>query len=323
MKKLIALLTASFLSCGILMAYPITPRPLRKMVMESDYILHGKVLKLGTRVVKKGNDMWDRNYALIVVKEWLQGKPGYDTIEVAYAAGLICPAPAHFIEGEEEIIFLDGDKKNKKQFGVHALSYGVKNFLTDTGIAVYKKRIREMQHILQLDDEDQRQEATLAWLVACACNKYTAWEGIYELSPKSDFMSFYDDDPAMPKELALKQQQRQQLMDALLENDTLTYHQTGLIDMVVGLNDTKLLPFLKKQLLMIPQEDMWYATGIMQHIVKLTRNDELESLLSSINDTMFDEKKQAEQKEKYNLFIQKMKEAELKQPVYASGNSST
>jgi hypothetical protein len=136
-------------------------------------------------------------------------------------------------------------------------------------------------------------------------------------------MSFYDIDPSMPKEFALRQNQRQRLMEALMMADTIAYHQIGLIDMVVGLDDAKLLPYLKKQLAQTDQENLWYAVSMMEHIVKLTGDVELENLLSTINQDMFDQKKERQRKESFSRFVKKMKDAQLKHPVYASGSSNT
>jgi hypothetical protein len=40
-------------------------------------------------------------------------------------------------------------------------------------------------------DEDQEFEKTVDWLVKCAENEYTQWEGTFELSPEVIFMSSY------------------------------------------------------------------------------------------------------------------------------------
>jgi hypothetical protein len=46
MKKLLLLLLSTIFSVSVF-AYPITPRPLRKLIVESEYIVWGKVLKVG------------------------------------------------------------------------------------------------------------------------------------------------------------------------------------------------------------------------------------------------------------------------------------
>jgi len=318
MKKPILTIAFLLLYSSLLLAYPISPRPLRKMISESEYIIHGNVIKLGSFKQKKGKEVLYRYFALIAIKDVLQGKISMDTIKVFYPAGLICPAPPAYMEGVEAIIFLDRAQEKGEQFVTHALSYGVKNFDHMEGVAVYKQRILEMQHILLLTDEQQKHNATMEWLVNCAANKYTCWEGTYELSPDSDFMSYYDDEKEFPKEASLKADQRKKLMEALLQTDTISYAQIGIVDIVRGIDDNRLLNFLKSQLSLLGDDKLWWAEFIMQRIVQMTGDADLKRLYLSFNEiSLYDEKKQSERKELFVQFKNKMKDAALKQVVYA------
>ncbi|MEI9908964.1 MAG: hypothetical protein WDO71_04420 [Bacteroidota bacterium] len=68
----------------------------------------------------------------------------------------------------------------------------------------------------------------------CASEKCTRWEGIYELSPESDFMSYYDGDETTRKDIFLSSQHRKSLFTILLAIDTLNYSDMGLADITRG-----------------------------------------------------------------------------------------
>jgi len=89
-----------FLLIGVLQnifAYPITPRPLRKLVIESEYIVYVDVIKIETCEKVKG---WgELKTAVLSVTEVLQGEINNKTIEVLFTPGLSCPAPANYEKG--------------------------------------------------------------------------------------------------------------------------------------------------------------------------------------------------------------------------------
>jgi len=89
-------------------AYPITPRPLRKLVAESQYIVYADVIKIET-IKAEGN--WNDAKAILNIKEVLQGKIKTNTIEVFFSPGIICPSPANYENGTTVLAFLDKQKK--------------------------------------------------------------------------------------------------------------------------------------------------------------------------------------------------------------------
>ena len=54
--------------------YPITPRPLRKLVIEAEYIVYADVLDILPPSAEEKNDVWTGAYALLEIQEVLQGK---------------------------------------------------------------------------------------------------------------------------------------------------------------------------------------------------------------------------------------------------------
>ena len=213
MKKIFSLLLITFFSTS-LFAYPITPRPLRKLIIESENIVWAKVIEMGSiKPDKKNVNIWERDYALIKVKEILKGNLEQKTIKVYFCSGMICPAPGVFYEGEEEC------------------------------------------------DPRRKDEQILEWLVKCAEQPATRWEGVYELSPQSDLMSFYDRENSIRKDIFLSTAQKHRLFDALFTTDTLQYFDIPLIDIVNGINDSAILVLLKSRVIEDRQRIFMARTG--------------------------------------------------------------
>ena len=292
-------------------AYPITPHPLRKLIMESRYIIHGTVLETGTLPVEKDqSSSWNRDYAVIRVHETWQGQPLPDTITVYYTARLICPAPPVYTKGEGIIAFLDKPEKGDG-YETQALSYGVKSGLGAAGMNAYHQRTVEMQQILAIKDQQLQAEKTLDWLIECAANPYTRWEGVYELSPGSDFMSVHENGAAH-RRIFPNRRQQERLFDLLLATDTLAYADMGLVDIVTGLNDPALLGFLKKRLMRVNHLYTWPAADMMQRIVVLSGNEELKTLYKRFRETLYKPDQDRECNELFSDFRRKMETVELK-----------
>lgn len=323
MKKLSILLLFITISVSAL-AYPISPRPLRKLIIESEFIIWGKVLEVGSiKPDKKNDDFWGRDYALILVEETLQGKIKKDTIRVFFTAGLICPAPGVFYEGEQALAFLDKRKKTN-DFEIHALSYGVKHGLDPLEYKLYKDRITEMQDILQSQGREVCNETVVDWLVRCAGQKATRWDAMYELSPQSDFMSFYDQGESISRNIIISTANRKKMFDILLQVDTLSYSDIALADLARGINDAVLLGFMKSQLQRIEETYNWTAGDIMQRIALLTGDSELTELVKKFKDVYFGytEKDKKETKRILEIFILKMKDIRLKISPEAAGENN-
>jgi hypothetical protein len=324
MKKLFLLLCAAILT-DILFAYPISPRPLRKLIMESELIVWAKVLDVGKeKENKKKENFWEYDYAILQVHELLHGKIKDTALKVYFSSGMICPAPGVFFKNEQVLAFLDKSKK-AGSYTVHALSYGVKHGLDATAYAMYKERIKEMQALLEMDDSREKDEQILEWLVKCAEDKATRWEGVYELSPGSDFMSCYDREGPVRKDIYLNRAQRQRLFNAVLFIDTINYSDIPLVDIVTGMNDAVLLDFLKKRLLKTDTTSLWMSQYIMNRIVRLSADKELEKLLENFERFVFsyDEKEKKQAKQILAAFIEKMKKAGLKQELLGSNANDT
>ncbi|MBL7740572.1 MAG: hypothetical protein JNK14_15240 [Chitinophagaceae bacterium] len=310
------------LSIQLFAYYPIDPRPLRMLIKESEYIIRGKVLEVGKeKSSKKDYNSWETDFAIIEIKESIQGHLKDTKIKVHFAGGMICPAPGVFYKNEDVLAFLDKTKKGDG-YSVPALSYGVKHGLTEEGFRLYTTRIREMQQILQTKEGKDQEEKILDWLVTCSENKATRWEGIYELSPGNDFMSYYDNNDRRRKDIYLNKQQKQRLFSALLHVDTLDYYDLALVDITKGIDDAIALGILKKGLITVDTTYLFTAEMIMKKIVDFTGDAELDEIHSKFSKLdYFDKNVQTERKTLLSLFIQKMQQVKCREGVNAPGGN--
>ncbi|MBX3256484.1 MAG: hypothetical protein KF862_20275 [Chitinophagaceae bacterium] len=323
MKALIILVTC-IITMHSSFSYPISPRPLRKLIIESEYIITGNVLTTGTITTNNNKNVWESDYALVLVERLLQGKPVPDTVKVYYSAAMICPAPPVYHPGEAVIVFLDKNPGEQGTYFTHALSYGAKSFTTKSDRDVYQARILEMQEILAAQNPSKKHDATIEWLVQCAAHPATRWDGVYELSPQSDFMSYYDDDKAMKKSVFLNTAQKEFLFNSFIKIDKPTHNDLYIVDMITGVNDVSLLEQLKSRLTTAERDDRWLSSLIMHYIVQLTGNKELESIHRKFDGSIYNQEKKGEKQlqQTYDEFLRKMEAVPIRQTHTAYGRNA-
>ncbi|HYC84212.1 MAG TPA: hypothetical protein VEB86_03280 [Chryseosolibacter sp.] len=286
--------------------YPIEPHPLRMLVIESPYIITGRVI--GIKVDKRKNSGY--HYARIKISEVLQGAIGDEVIEVSYNPQAICPAPPHYEAGTDVIVFL---KKERGSYYTYALSYGVKT-LSLPEIYIYKQRIVEMQQILKIENADKKFMETIEWLVKCAEHPVTRWEGTFELSPESDFMSFYSRSEKHPYQYMLSKQQKDRLKAALFANQEATYSDLGLVDVVFPEHPEEVHVYLLKTLKQMKPEQLWYADEYMRRVLYTINGPALDRLIEQFSEKRFDHAKRDELRSIVNEFVALVEAEEGKPP---------
>lgn len=287
MKPLILALFISFIWINTLSAYPISPRPLRKLMQESEYIVSGHVLEIITVKGKKKDDFESYSVARVKIYDVIKGSIHEEIIEIPYPA-YICPAPPRYRADTDVLIFLNKEKKN---YRTTALSYGLKT-LSLMDIAVYKQRIQEMQHIQLVEDKDQQFIQTVEWLVKCAEHPATRWEGTFELSPSSDFMSYYSREKSEPFQYILSAEQKQRLKQALLSTEDPQYCNFALVDLVYPGNEAEIRSFLLKGLKHLQANRLWLAQSYMTRLLYTKDSPEMKALVDDFSDILFETDKQ-------------------------------
>lgn len=285
---------------GQAVSYPISPRPLRKLIIESEYIIVGYVREIKVSKAISHKDNFDSGtIAVIHVKEVLQGKISEQVIEVPYMANMICPAPPHYRAGTTVIVFLN---KKGNVYCTHALSYGVKK-VDEQGVEAYKQRILEMQEIVKKREGPDKFMETVEWLVKCAENRATRWEGTFELSPQSDFMSGYSREEAQPFSSMLSSEQKERLKKVLLQENNVEYVDLGLADLVYVGNEREVHQLLLYALKDMKTDYLFFADSYMERLILLSNDPKLKKLLEDFNKISFDLEKEKEKRKIIEQFV--------------------
>ncbi|MCH2046866.1 MAG: hypothetical protein MK212_22320, partial [Saprospiraceae bacterium] len=257
---------------------PIKPRPLRLLVTEAPYIVYADVIDVTHYGWKAGPD---KDEAVLLVKEVLQGRLSTDTLIVSFNSNLICPWPPSYKEGAKVLAFLR-ESKNEEVYKTCALSYGVKE-IEEKGYRVYKERIEEMQGILKIKNKRKKEQATVDWLITCTNHISTRWEGVFDLGRSSDFM-FYLDRRSMTikPRIELSREQSKRLRTSCFSIDNLAYEDRKFIELIRQKEDKELLVFLIQDLKTSPIEDLPKKEFVMKLIVELTKREDLKATVSKI-----------------------------------------
>lgn len=253
-----------------LFANDMPPKPLRIMVMESECIVFGDVIRVETRYTETKQK---QTVAILAVQETLKGLVESDTIEIYFNSEYRCPAPAYYFENTTVLAFLN---KRKTGFYTHAQAYGSKPMDVAT-FEVYKKRILEIQEIFLLEDHTEKSKKTIDWLIQCAANPATRWEGAYELSPKSNFMSYYHAKTSTFLTIyQLTENQLATIRELFFKIEKIDYTDFNLIAWIEQKNDAELNEFLIMHLRKISGDRMSSEKiMLMEKIADLNARDDL------------------------------------------------
>lgn len=280
------------------------PQPLRLLVEGSQYIIVGYVVKVLDASDAKGNT-WGAKLAKIAIKDKLQGQLKGDTIQIVFFPKLICPSPAVYEAGTHVIAFVDKGKDG--HYYTHALKYGAKT-LAPADIAIYKARILEMQQIAQLKNKTERYTQTVEWLVKCAEQPATRWEGGFELSLQSDFMVYYDKRYQDGFRKGLSEAQRERLKTALLATTDMRTEDLFLVDMVYDGNEKIINVFMLNGLKNQAPSD-WLTGGFMRRLAHLSNTPEMKKLMANYGKLEFENNKATEMNNCIAQFIKLVENA--------------
>ncbi len=174
-------LLVSLLALEPVRAYPIAPQPLHELVAGSDLI--AVVRPAPWTPIPPGASTFQRVSVELHVEEVLRGLDSPASITTTHPLSS-CPAPPKYPEGERVLAFLVlDDERNGHTFG---WSYGTK-LLDPEALDVYGARIRELVALIDANPKQWRASPKfLDWLVRCAEEPATRWEGAYPIDPTGD-----------------------------------------------------------------------------------------------------------------------------------------
>jgi hypothetical protein len=313
---------------GGLIAAPVLP--LRELYKDSDRIVVARVGESERVELKELENKDDGTLIIIalVVSSTLKGEGDESALRVY-----------QFVYGDQDETFKPGD--NLLVFLRRAtieslsppdgywpvdLSRGVKK-LSDSDLSVYTQRVFELS---QIAGNKPDQEALVEWLVRCAEDPATRWEGAFDLaSSAADLRASCSQDDSdedsdssqepnqersdepqasiatvepMPetRELGdrlafaalLTADQKERLMKALLAAEKITEGDEALIELAADFHDPRLLPFLVSQLHRVEANPPQAAYTIVRVVAQLLNDRQINVLSENYRDASDDDEQE-------------------------------
>lgn len=154
------------------------PSPLRVLYLSSERVV---VARAGEPVPVEGAEVQVARKTPFEVTESLKGDGGEKQLYVYhYNWNDSADGPTNFRRGDTRLLFLRrGEDEKQDGYYVTDARYGAKK-LSEADLKVYLKRIEELQWVMRTGKPDP--DELLEWLVRCAEEPATRWEGAYELA---------------------------------------------------------------------------------------------------------------------------------------------
>ncbi len=162
------------------------PKPLRALYTESDLVV---VARVGQTVPVEVASFEDKAKAYLLktslhVNSTVKGQGNHGVISlysVRWRGQNDDQAPTAYDDYDdgEKLLFFLKRRANEEGYEEADVSYGVKK-LTDADLRVYVERMDELTLIMQQEKPDPAR--IVEWLVRCAEEPATRWEGLYELT---------------------------------------------------------------------------------------------------------------------------------------------
>jgi len=161
-------------------AMAITPQPLRALHQESDLIV---VARLGRSTSVKTTATNEMMKTTLEVTSLIKGDNKRSRVTVYnWGWGEDKEFPGGLKTGDTALFFLK-PRDQGDGFEVSDYSYGVKK-LAPADLRVYLQRLEELNAMAQAKPQDAA--AIVEWLVRCAEQRATRWDGAYELAQTSE-----------------------------------------------------------------------------------------------------------------------------------------
>jgi hypothetical protein len=278
------------------------PQTLRALYRQSENIVVARIGK-PVQARKKSNDNLMKT--ALEITSTIKGGGKKTTIYVYhYGWGEDPKFPGGFTNGDTVLAFLK-ERNDGDGYEVIDTSSGVKK-LSEADLSIYLQRIEELAAIPPKAKPDMA--AIVEWLVRCAEQPATRWEGTYELATSvgqvgndandADEVSVeavepdsksgqQADEPAATCNKAgsdsnfaarLTDQQKGRLKAALFNTAEMKESDLQLVELVKSWKDEQLVPYLVSQLRRIEAAPPRMAQQVMTIIAELLRDEEVTNL---------------------------------------------
>jgi hypothetical protein len=304
-------------------------QPLRTLYKESDLII---VATAGSSVKVEAEKETSLMKTALNVISTHKGKAKKSVIYVyhwAYSDG-----DDTFAKDKKQLVFLKRSDRGKDGYEVDDISYGVKK-LSDADLTIYTQRIAELAMIMQAAKPDDAQ--IVEWLVRCAEEKATRFEGVTELA--NSFRQLRDHEEKHTQEVEeeesqeaeadseaemeieeeasepdqvneeaqeylkitshLTQGQKDRVLARLYDTEELSHGEFNLLELARQWKDARLAPFLIAQLHRMEAAPKRFAETIIEHLVELLDNQEVEDAAAEYsNNVSYEDEEVSEDAEK-------------------------
>jgi hypothetical protein len=308
-------------------AFPIDPQTLLTLTGGSELIVSARVENV---TLIKGEDGYNTGIARLNILSVVKGQEGILSIDVYYKPDVVCPGPPHYEEGATVLAFLKRSQREPGYVTV-GLSYGAKS-LNNREIEVYSARIRELIGMEKQTDPNMRQEQLVEWLVRCAEEPITRWEGAYALLNSREMKKMIEMEKEGKKaqgdqEVAvdegeewkndivdlttlLTKEQKGRLTAALYRASSLSSREMDLIELVEIWGDDNLVPFMWSYLKASRTDSHWETSRLMFKLATYLKNQEASELSEKFEKVIYsNSKEEAEREQEKNAILQQFIES--------------
>ncbi len=155
------------------------PQPLRQLYAQSAHVVVARVGKSEiTKTEGEDEDVMTYLKTALLVSSTLKGEPEPVVYIHHWMYQEYKDAISSVTDGEQLLVFLSQNKEDGTYY-VDDMSYGIKK-LSDAHLKVYVQRIEELASIMKAEKPGDTE--IVEWLVRCAEDPVTQWEGAYELA---------------------------------------------------------------------------------------------------------------------------------------------
>lgn len=298
-RSLVPLVAWWILAPAMAKAYPIPPKPLWSLTAEADLIVVAEVAEVAEVLsLPLGGVGWDSAVARLRVIKTLKG-PEKSLVKVPFAANLLCPAPAHYAEGETVVAFLRREEK-KIQWRTLSLSYGTQwrtvslsygtlyprgDDLEDVTTMVHAALVIQRTVTSSSELEWRKQE----WMVQAAALPGTRWHGLYELAQHSDSLRSYYDQTERP-ERTLSKQELRLLATAFVDAPQVDHTAAMMLQVLGRFEDARVDDFAVGLLegLLALERQPWWVRDVLWAVLARFGDENPEARLEAIGSTSWD-----------------------------------
>jgi hypothetical protein len=238
----IFLILLLFTTIAKAISLPIPEQTLKALLENSPYVIIGNVSKIENIKHPINSDSLTR--AKINVFKIFKGNITSQFIYIYFQPNLICPAPDNYELNTKVLCFIDNNfDKEVGGFFAPSLSYASKKILDRAEEEFYEKRINEFSKIKEISDQIKQDYEMTEWLVKCAENQLTRFDGTHELLKKFDYEKNIK---TVDYQKLLSKNQKERLYSCFLNLPQPETQDFNLLPLITDVDNEKLLSHLKK-----------------------------------------------------------------------------